>query len=354
MTASTPTPALFRRPAPASEPGPRVRARWSPVLVFAAWIAVCAGAGPVPELAAQTGTVGAATACALGGSDELGQRCIEGALAAEALLTGFGRLAAAGGALPASPSTVGWRVDGVPRMVFEAGGAFVSVRHPELQGAGVQGGIAERRSLLRSARLTATAGIFDGFFLAPTVGGVGSLDGVLTARLLAPPGGAGFDGSTSALGAGVRLGIFRESFSLPGITLTGTHHWIGTVRYGSLPDDRAAITLEPRVSSLRLEAGKDMMAFGATGGVGWDQARARARISATDAQGATGTSGSTRLEETRTHFFLGMNYTWLISQVSGELAWSPGGGGTPELAGVGPFRPGRPMLTGTIGWRVIY
>ncbi len=303
---------------------------------------------------AQTGAIPAAVSCSAGQSDELGLRCIEAALASEALLVGFGRMVASGGAFPVSPSTAGWRVDGVPRLTFDAGAGFAGVRHPGLRDRESAGRAPSERTFLRAARLTVAAGIFDGFTAAPTVGGVASVDGVVTLRAVSPAWDSEFSGTTWSVGAGGRLGLFRESFSLPGVTLTGIHHWMGSVRYARSEEDRGTVSLEPRLTSLRLEAGKDMLALGMTGGVAWDRMRSRTRFSAVAPDGESGSSGAFDLRESRTSFFLGANYTWLVSQLAGEVAWTPASGGSSELQGPGLFRPGNSHLTMSLGWRITY
>ncbi len=300
----------------------------------------------------QSGARALASACTQSGGATLADACADGALAAHALMGGLGLFSAAGGAIPVSPSTVGHRLHGSPRIVVDGGMGFTSFRHPDLN-ASPGAGLPVRRSSLASGRLTGTVGIFDGFSPAATVGGVGSVDGVASVRIHRTPSSPGLSSSATALSAGVRLGIFRESFSLPGVTLTMMHHRLGRVRYGDPGSSGARATVEPRTNSLRLEIGKDMLALGLTGGAGWDRISGDARVSASGG-GAQGDSGTRRIRENRRYLFAGVNYTWLVTQLAGEVAWAPGRSHSDPLRGSGSFEVGGGGLQGALTFRVIH
>jgi hypothetical protein len=277
---------------------------------------------------ASTGEVGAqsdagrlALDCSGESGGVLAELCAQSALAAHALQGGIGLLVAGGGAVPVSPSTAGHRMEGSPRIVVDGGLNLGRLSHADLSRAGTEARETTTTALV--GRLTATAGVFEGFSLAPTVGGVGSLDGVVTLRFVRLPSSDGFAGTTASVGAGARVGLLRESFSLPGVTLTALHHRPGTIRYGDLEETGRRMVLEPRVTSTRLEIGKDMLAVGITGGAGLDRMSGRARISVSS-DGQTNRSTPRSLSQTRRYLFAGVNYTWLVTQLSGEVTWSPG------------------------------
>jgi hypothetical protein len=277
--------------------------------------------------------------------------CAQSALAAHSLHGGFGLLVAAGGAHPASPSTAGSRIEGSPRVVVDGGLNVASFHHADLSRAGPDP--REARSTLVAGRLTGSVGIWDGFSLAPTVGGVGSLDAVGTLRLARTPSGEGFGGTVTSLGLGARLGIFRESFSLPGVTLTALHHRPGTVRYGSLEGTGRRVELDPRITSTRLEVGKDLLAMGVTGGVGWDRISGRGRVAVRSGE-AEAASGDVDLRQSRRYLFAGVNYTWLVAQVSGELAWASGRSPTGEVDPVPGVDAEGGGLQGSVTFRIRY
>ena len=67
-------------------------------------------------------------------------------------------------------------------------------------------------------RIDASVGVLQGLSIFPTVGGLGSIDMLASLGFAAPPDGEGFDGSLISWGLGAKLGILRESFTLPGLT----------------------------------------------------------------------------------------------------------------------------------------
>lgn len=327
------------------------------------WVALIASA---PALTAQgslesrdRSEVGRlAASCSSGGSPLLAGGCAEAALAAASILEGVGLLTSAGGALPVSPSTAGFRIDGTPRVVVDAGLNLARIRHLDL--AATPGSLAETHSTLLAGRLTTTVGLFEGFRPVATVGGVGAVDGVATLRIVRLPDGPGDHSRTAvAWGAGARIGVVRESFSLPGITLTAMHHRVGSIRNGEMPDGGSQILLNPRITSARLEVGKDLLALGVTAGFGVDRVGGRARIRALGGptQGGMGEVGEASRDDlmrNRPSFFAGLNYTWLVTQVAGEVTWSPGRDVQDDLLPLDVFPLDRGQVQGTLTFRLIY
>lgn len=320
--------------------------------MLAALLAVLAG--PTASLAQDTDAPFAlAAACGEDGGEALARRCADAALAAVAIQEGIGLLIGTGGAFPASPSTAGHRTAGSPRIVLDGGISFASFRHPDLRESDPNGGAREVRTTPWAVRLTGAAGLFEGFSVAPTVGGIGSLDLVGALRILALPSGRGIRGSSTILGAGVRLGLLRESFSLPGVTLTGMYHRVGTIRHGRLQRDGARTSVRPGLTSVRLEAGKELWPLGVVAGVGLDRTGGRAAVAAR-AEGVDGSSPPMQMDRTRRYLFAGVNYTRLVTQIAAEFAWSPGSSVDPALTGTGPHRPGGSGLQGTVTFRLLY
>lgn len=325
------------------------------VVVLVAW---------APTLAAQDGGGGRsdlgrlATSCSAGGSPSLVAGCAQAALAAGSILEGVGLLTTVGGAIPVSPSTVGHRIDGVPRVVVDAGFNLARLRHVDL--AAEPGSLSETHSTLLAGRLTTTVGIFEGFRPVATVGGVGAVDGVATLRVVRLPDSPG-DHSRAAVawGVGARIGVVRESFSLPGITVTAMHQRLGSVRLGEMPDGGSRLLLNPRVTSARLEVGKDLLAFGVTAGAGVDRVGGRARVRAvggptTGGAGEVGQASRDGLSRTRPSFFAGANYTWLVTQVAGEVTWSPGREYRDASLPLEAFPLDRGQVQATLTFRLIY
>jgi len=315
------------------------------------------------ELVAQVAADRLWGGCAAGaaGSQELSGRCADAALTAQALQSGLGLLMTAGGPVPASPSTAGRRRAAQPRIVVDGGLAWVSFRHPDLQGAPSQGRIRDRRAFTVGPRLTGAVGLFEGFSPVPGVGGILAVDAVGMLQYLRLPESAGFSGGTAGWGGGLRVGVFRESFTLPGFTISGMHYRMGRVLYGDLESAGAQTSLRPRATSLRAIVGKDLLTVGVSGGLGWDRYGGSSRIEARVPQGGipggavlSGSGGPEDLRLSRRYLFVGANFTWVVAQVAGEVVWAGGTSPLPTAEGTSPYRPGGRELQGTLSARITF
>jgi len=294
-----------------------------------------------------------------------------GTAGARVLHGGLGLLAAAGGPLPASPSTAGQRLHGSPRVVGDVGLALVRVNLPALEGSDATD--HDRSSALLAPRLTVAAGVFEGFSPAPTVGGVGSVDVVGEIRYLPLPAPDGTDGATIAWGVGARVGILRESFTLPGVTLVAMHRRVGTSGYrgaetqvtldgGESVRMREFVEVSPSVTSLRAVVGKDLLAVGVNAGVQRDRIRGDARIEARRTTGsadfldASFAPVTTSVPVDRTTWFVGVNRTWVVTQATLELGWSPAAGepSDPGTSGFPAYRGPEGAFSGAISFRITY
>ncbi len=297
--------------------------------------------------------------CAEGEPGQLGALCADAALALQALHGGMGLQMTAGGALPASPSTVGYRIEGSPRIVIDVGGTWATFRHPDLSSSGVQATISDRRSSLVGARLTTVVGVFDGFSPLPALGGILAVDAVGTLQLVRSPASPGLLRSAIGWGGGIRVGVLRESFLLPGVTVSGLYHGASELQFGTIEETGALAVLEPAMTSARVIVGKDLWPLGLSAGVGWDwyrgSGRIEARLSSPSEPGPVNAiTGLRPLSMNRRYLFGGANFTWVITQIAAEVAWAQEGSPIADLEGTGPFRPGGTELQGTLTFRVIY
>ncbi len=297
--------------------------------------------------------------CETGASARLAGFCRDGALALQAVHGGVGLLMTGGGALPASPSTAGRRLPGSPRIVVDLGATWSNFSHPELTYT-TSASATEERSFLTGGRATVVVGIFDGFSPVTGVGGVFAVDAVATLRWVRVPTSPVGPGSALGWGGGLRVGVFRESFSLPGLTLSAIHERAGTLRYGTEDGPGAWVELEPVVTSFRAILGKDLWPAGLSAGIGWDRYRGAGRIGARlapDAGDSGGEASSTAghdLSLDRRYLFAGVNYTWVVTQIAVEVTWARGATPLTRLEGTGPFRPGERELQGAFTLRLLY
>jgi hypothetical protein len=336
------------------------RRPWSALIapVILGTLMVLAGTAPSP-VGAQS-TVGAMAEECHGGSPLAPVvACEDAALILQATQWATGLLTTAGGALPASPSTSGMRLMGSPRVIVDGGLALVNVRFPE-PGRDLAGFRDDRMTLV-GARMVTTVGIFDGFSPVPTVGGVLGVDGVASLRYHRLPGDVGFDGNVWAWGGGVRVGLLRESFSLPGVTITTLHHRVGQVGFDRVVErgtetETIEVRLRQNVTLVRAEVGKDLLALGITVGGGWDRYSGSGRMAVERTTGPffDGSAGPERITSDRTYLFAGVNFTWVVVQATGEVGWAGAPSRRVELDGSGPSRPDAGSLQAAFTFRITY
>ena len=277
-------------------------------------------------------------------------RCLEGATAAQALLGHTGLLAGLGSEIAGSPTTLGRRIGSTPRVALSIRSGGLYARLPDLtdrQNAPAR----EARFFVPTLHGSVALGVFDGFRLLPTVGGLLSLDLFAQTSMLFLPKGQGFDGRVGSLSFGARFGILRESFTLPGITISASRRLLGVVRLGNVPQgDPTEVEVDPSVASYRLTVGKDLFAVGFLLGTGWDMYSTDARIGVAD--GVTGSvTVEERLKASRPLFFGGASLNFLVLQLSAELGWVKGFSAPSGYSGA-EFDPTRGSLFGSLAARL--
>ena len=280
-------------------------------------LALLAGAAPAATPAAAQDAQTAAIQCdaQAGGDPTL---CALAMGAARDLMADVALLAGPGAEVPGQASALGRRIGGSPRLAGWIRGGGLSVVTPDLAG-----GAGETSSFVAGLHGGLGLGVFDGFSVLPTVGGVLSLDVVGQGSFLFFPESRGFDGRVDALSLGARVGLVRESFTLPGITLSVVRRLSGSLRLGSAgAGDAAEVVVDPAVTSLRATVAKDLFAFGVLFGVGWDDLSAD--VTATVGDGSAGLLTLTPdLDTSRTLYFLGVSrQVGVLAWISAEMGWA--------------------------------
>jgi hypothetical protein len=183
-------------------------------------------------------------------------------------------------------------------------------------------------------------GVLDGFSLMPTVGGVLSLDLIGFGSLIFLDESDGFLGNEGILSVGGRLGIFRESFTMPGLTVSLMQSFGQSVDWATGAASGPQMDTDISITSLRAIIGKEFFTFAVLGGVGWNWDRGEMGVQVADptipAGQGIGRVGD--LTTRRTIYFAGVSITRLVYQFSLEGGWAQGYDG---LAGyVGAYDPG--------------
>lgn len=251
--------------------------------------------------------------------------CQEAGLAVQAAQGALGLAASVGSDLPGSASTLGWRMKGSPRFALSVRGSLTRAPFPSLR---TSGGLprGETTASLASLHLSGTLGLFDGFSLGPTMGGFGSVDLTVSTQWIGTPRGKGFQENVTGWGVGTRIGIIRESFTLPGISISAFYRSLGSADLWEVDDgDPAEAGFDLRASSLRAVVGKDIAGIGFFGGAGWDRYAGDATLVVIDPEGGANNSGASgELQSERYLFFIGGSMTFLILQISVEIGWADG------------------------------
>ena len=293
---------------------------------------------------------------ACGGGSEVGLAwCQEIGLAVQAAQGALGLASSGGSDIPGSASTLGWRMKGSPRIALSVRGSFTRAPTPALDvREGLPGG--QTTANLPSIHLTGSVGVFDGFSLGPTVGGFGSVDLAVATHWVRTPRDQGFQENPTGWGIGARVGILRESFSLPGISLSAFHRSLGNIDLWNMDEgDPAEGSFDLRVSSLRGVVGKDLWGLGFFGGAGWERYSGDMTLLAAD-PGDTSIvfTGSGELESERLLFFVGGSMTFLTLQISAEIGLAEGFDPTLPLPTGGGFDPTSRSEFGALAFRLTF
>ena len=174
-----------------------------------------------------------------------------------------------GSPVPGTASTLGMRIGSFPRLSFSGRLSVVPMEIPPLVDRSDGEGTG---ALMAGLSGQATVGLLTGWSPLPTVGGLFSLDLIARASWASLPEEKGFrDGSVWGWSAGLRLGALRESFTLPGISLTGSYGRTGHVALGDPRGAGAYIDGAIADWNATLAASKRIGPVGVTAGVAWDR-----------------------------------------------------------------------------------
>jgi hypothetical protein len=176
-----------------------------------------------------------------------------------------------------------------------------------------------------SFNVDAGVGIYSGLTIAPTLGGFGSIDAIVSLGKMKMPEEF-VNSEPGSWAAGLRIGLLRESFTAPGISVTAMYRSIGDYSYGQTGDAPANAMLTQAnfennsVQSLRAIIGKRIFVLGANVGVGYDKF-------ASDVSGNGGglLLQNVELREDRLTAFANVSWTLIILNAVAEAGYMQGG-----------------------------
>lgn len=288
----------------------------------------------LPSWAAAQGTFTSSCAAAPGNSS-VRQYCERVGQAVDILQPRLGISLTGGNPVPGTMSTLGMRLGTVPRvtLAFRATAAAVDV--PAIERINADDDL---KFPLPSVHADASIGVFQGFSIAPTIGGFGSVDLLGSAGTIPLPEGEGFtEDRPMTWAVGARVGLLRESFTAPGVSVSGMYRKLGTLSYGdSVSGGRDAYFALDDFSVMSFRAGISkripLIGIGAAAGVGYDKYDASAMIRVSDPDllgGSTIRLSADDMKTDRKSAFANLSWTLLILSVVGEVGYQEGGEAVP-------------------------
>ncbi|HYJ80399.1 MAG TPA: hypothetical protein VEW03_12380, partial [Longimicrobiaceae bacterium] len=223
------------------------------------------------------------------------ETCLTVAQAAESAQPQLGILIAGGNPVLGTASTGGVRLGLVPRVSAGLRLNVVFARVPDIivDQSGAAQTVNETLGIPAPALGgNVSLGLFPGLSLAPTLGGFGAVDllGSATWLPFKTLGVEGFDEDTPefAFGGGVRVGLLRESFVTPGVSVSAMYRRLGRVRFGDVCPGGESPTAPPGGTCLsegdvgefefdltnwsyRAAVSKRFLGLGLTAGLGYDR-----------------------------------------------------------------------------------
>ncbi|MDT8370256.1 MAG: hypothetical protein RQ745_13700 [Longimicrobiales bacterium] len=283
------------------------------VVVALATLPLLVGVAGVRPLSAQN----AASLCGFSPDPVAVSRCLAGTRSVNDLAASLAVIHGGASAVPGSASVLGRRFSSTPRIAFSGRLGFgnFDLDTPDRWGSGEDETVTPPVFAVSGA-----VGLHDGFSIAPTVGGLLAVDlfaDVSTIRLNANDE---FDDASTAFGFGARIGLLRESFTLPGASVSVARR-IGAST--ELRGEGGSLDADVDATSVRLVVGKEIAGFGFLGGAGWERHTTDWEVVA---NGSGPTSSITVSEnndsDTETLFFGSVTRTFLVTQVGVEFGWS--------------------------------
>lgn len=264
-------------------------------------------------------------------SGDVAAYCLDLVDAVSIMQARTGLAATGGNPVPGTASTLGMRIGSTPRFSF---GLRTTGTRPALPPLQITGG-SDTNAWIGSASADLSVGVLPGFNLLPTVGGFASLDVLASAGLVGA--GAGFDARPFTWSVGARVGILRESFTAPGISVSGMYRRLGDMTYD---DSGARLTLDgQQVLSVRGTIGKRVLGLGLTGGAGYDRYSADVTGAARSASVTVAQFDERDMTQSRKSAFANVSFTMLILNLAAEVGWQDGGEsvGPSDMADGGVF-----------------
>lgn len=321
---------------------------------------------------------GADAPCRPISASELSERCHTVAQALESAQPQLGILLTGGNPTIGTASTGGIRLGLLPRITGSVKANVALIRVPDVLAEDGEGFGDANWLPAPALNGTVSLGVYPGVSLAPTIGGVGAVDllGSLTWLPLETLGVEGFEESPGlAYGVGARVGILRESFTMPGVSVSLMYRRLGDVRFGDVcpagevptappggtcpgEGDPGEVRFDLTDWSARAAVSKRLLGWGLAAGVGYDRFSSdaafafRHRDPGSPAVTRIFRSGDLEVENERWSAFTNASFTVLFASLALEAGWMQGGDPLPGFPSASDFDPGSGTFFGSAGLRI--
>lgn len=331
-------------------------------------IAFAAAALFAAPLAAQ-GDIG--TVCS-GVPADARDECAIVAQAVDAAQPQLGILMAGGNPTLGTASTGGVRLGLIPRVSLTGRINVVGARLPDIREEG-----ADKFTVPAPAvGANLSVGLTQGFSVAPMIGGFGAIDllgsvSVLPLSLL----GDEFGDNAFSWGAGARVGLIRESFVMPGVSVSLMYRSLGDVSIGEVcsgtevaagdnrsicsttDDDFGELQFGLDNWSARAAISKRLLGLGLTAGVGYDKFETSADFAVRAPGPPVGAEQVYRFNDVavdndRWSAFLDASFTILFGSLVAEVGWMQGSDPIAGFPSTSDFDPKEGTFFGSLGARL--
>lgn len=318
-----------------------------------------------------------------GSNSSLQSRCAAVAQAVDAAQPQLGILMAGGNPTLGTASTGGVRLGLLPRVSAGVRLNVVLARLPDIReenSSGDEVGLEEFSFPAPAVGGNLSVGVFPGISLAPMVGGFGAIDLLGSATIL-PVSLAGVEGlekNPISWGAGARVGLLRESFITPGVSVSVMYRQMGDLKFGDVcegeetpfpgePNGRVCSTNEGDFGEIefglsnvsgRLAVSKRLLGFGLTAGAGYDRFNTEGNIAFRGppplgfAPQPIYRLDDVAVDNDRWSAFLNGSFTLLVGSVVAEAGWMQGQEPISGFPARSDFDPRHGTFFGSLGARL--
>ncbi len=205
--------------------------------------------------------------------DQLPQ-CLGTVAAIQLMQPALGLTLAGGNPVLGTASPLGTKFRWIPR--FNIGGriSFIWLVIPDVLNYPDDAGtpVGTISAMVYMPQIDASVGIFDGLDLSTTLGGFAAVELMGSLGALVLPAGDGFVNDATGFGLGARVGVLRESFTAPGVSISAYYKWFNRIQLGSVArGDDSEIGMDMSLWSFRAGVSKSFVVVGLAFVLGWDR-----------------------------------------------------------------------------------